>query len=86
MKYELVFLLNEESETKNLRDLLTSLKIKLVKEEVGGKRALSYPIKKHTSAVYYFWQIEADKKVVAELRKKLNYNEKLIRYLLLVND
>lgn len=84
MNYELTFLLNEEAEIAKLKELLVTLKVDLLKEESWGKKRLSYPIKKHTTAVFYTWSLKADKKTIMELRKKLNYNEKLIRYLLLV--
>lgn len=86
MKYELTFLLNEEKELGNLRDLLKSLEAKLVEEASWGKKSLVYPIKNQYQAVFYNWKIEIEKKKVTELRKKLNYNEKLIRYLLLVSE
>jgi ribosomal protein S6 len=86
MKYELTFLLNEEKELTVLKELLKSLDAKLVEESAWGKKNLVYPIKKHTNASFYHWKLEIEKKRVAELRKKLNYNEKLIRYLLLVSE
>lgn len=81
--YELTFLLNEEAEIKNLKDLLTSLSIKVTEEKNWGKRTLSYPIKKQDSANYYTWSIDADTIHIKELKNKLNFNEKLMRYLLL---
>lgn len=86
MKYELTFLLNEEKELTVLKELLKSLDAKLVEETAWGKKNLIYPIKKHTNASFYHWKIDVKKNQVAELRKKLNYNEKLIRYLLLVSE
>lgn len=86
MKYELTFLLNEEKELSVLKELLKSLDAKLVSETAWGKKNLVYPIKKQFTASFYHWVIEISKKQVTELRKKLNYNEKLIRYLLLVSE
>jgi len=84
MKYELTFLLNEEKELVVIKELLKSLDVKLLEEHVWGKKNLIYPIKKQTAASFYHWIIEVGKKQVTELSKKLNYNEKLIRYLLIV--
>lgn len=86
MKYELTFLLNEEKELSVLKELLKGLDAKLLEEAAWGKKNLIYPIKKQTSASFYNWKIEIAKNQVTELRKKLNYNEKLIRYLLLVSE
>jgi len=85
-KYELTFLLNEESELKILKELVSSLDCKIVKEEKWGEKTLAYPIKKLLKAVYYQWHLEMPKTNAMELRKRLQYNEKLIRYLLLAVD
>lgn len=86
MVYELTFLLNEEEEIKNLKILIESLKGKVTKEEKWGKKTLSYPIKKNISANFYSWSIEMSPKEVKELKRKLGFNEKLIRFLLLKID
>ncbi len=83
-QYELTFLLNEETELQVLKELITSLDGEITKEEKWGEKALAYPIKKTYKAHYYHWKLSIPTKQVSELRKKLNYNEKLIRYLLLV--
>jgi len=82
--YELTFLLNEEAELKNLKELVASFSGKITNEINLGKKSLFYPIKKASAANFYQWSIEIEKKDVTELKKKLNYNEKIIRYLLLV--
>lgn len=82
-QYSLTFLLNEEAELKVLKELVTSLDGVIKKEEKWGEKPLAYPIKNINSAHYYQWSIEVEKSKILELKKKLNYNEKLIRYLLL---
>lgn len=82
-QYELTFLLNEEAELKNLKTLITSLAGTVTKEDKWGERELAYSIKKNTSAVFYNWQITIDEKRINEFKKKLNFTEKMIRYLLL---
>jgi ribosomal protein S6 len=84
MKYELTFLLNEKEELKNLKDLVTSLKGEIVKEEDWGEKVLSFPIKNNDKAHFYNYVLNIEKSQVPELRKKLNFNEKLLRYLLLI--
>jgi len=39
-----------------------------------------------SSASFYNFQFEVDKKNVLELKNKLNLNEKILRYLLLVRE
>lgn len=58
----------------------------LQNEEKWGKRTLAYPINKETSAEYFTWKIEIGEANLNELKKKLNFNEKLIRYLILKSD
>ncbi|PIP62248.1 30S ribosomal protein S6 [Candidatus Roizmanbacteria bacterium CG22_combo_CG10-13_8_21_14_all_35_9] len=86
MKYELTFLLNEEAELIKLKELVESLSGKISGEEKWGEKTLAYPIKKNRTVHFYQWQIEIEKKNILELRKKLNFNEKIIRYLLLVKE
>jgi len=85
-QYDLTFLLNEEAELKTLKELVASLGGKLNKEEKWGERTLAYQIKGLHKAHYYQWHIEMPKKNAMELRKRLQFNEKLIRYLLLAID
>lgn len=84
MKYELTLLLNEGNELKNIKDLIASLDGKTVKEEDWGDKTLAYSIKGQPKAHFYNFVIEIDKKKVTELKKKLNFNDKLLRYLLLL--
>lgn len=86
MKYELIFLLNEESELGNIKKLIESLSGKILEEETWGKKTLAYPIKKSRTANFYSWTLDMEEKNMSELRKKLNFNEKLLRYLLLVEE
>ena len=85
-KYDFTFLLNEEAELKIIKDLITSLKGKVTKEDNWGKKTLAFPIKKIKVANFYNWQIEMETKTMKEFKKKLDYNEKLIRYILLVEE
>ena len=81
--YELTFLLNDEAELQTLNKLVTSLDGKLVNEKKWGKRELAYPINKVTAADYYTWTLNIAENQLSELRKRLNFNDKLIRFLLL---
>ena len=83
MKYELTFLIKEEAELKNVKDLIASFKGKISKEDKWGERTLAYPISKNHTAVFYNYAFEMDKKNILELKNKLNLEEKLLRYLLL---
>lgn len=81
--YEFVFLLNAKEELKTLKEFITSLSGKVVEEKTLGKKNLTYPIKKQTSAEFYEWRIQLNKDKLNEFKKKIGFNEKLLRYLLL---
>lgn len=83
MKYELVILLNEEAELKAVKELIASLSGKVEKEEKWGEKILAYPIKKNHQAKFFSLYLNIEAKKTAELRKKLNFNDKILRYLLL---
>lgn len=82
--YELTFLLNEEAELKSIEDLIKSFSGKISEQNKWGNKTLSYPIKKANIANFFNWRFEMDKKNLSEFKRKLNFNEKLIRYLLLL--
>jgi ribosomal protein S6 len=85
-KYELTFLLKEETELPKIKQLIESFSGKILSEERWGEITLSYPIKKNRTVIFFNWQIELDKKNVLEFRKKLNFEEKVLRYLLLIKN
>lgn len=82
-QYEFVFLLNEKEELKNLKSLITSVSGKVLEEKSLGKKTLAYPIKKQTAAEFYEWKLELSPSTLQEFKKKIGFNEKLLRYLLL---
>ena len=86
MKYELTFLTKEEAELKNVKELIESFKGKVTREEKWGEKTLSYNIKKNHTALFYNFLFEIDKENVLEFKNKLNINEKILRYLLLVRE
>jgi len=84
--YELTFLLNGDAELKNLKALISKQSGKVIKEDAWGEKTLSYPIKKLRSANFYNWTVELDQTKISDLKKELNFNENLLRYLLLKID
>lgn len=86
MKYELTFLTKEGSELKNVKELIEFYKGEVTKENKWGEKTLAYPIKNSNTAFYFEFEFEMDKKNVLELKNKLNLDEKILRYLLLVRE
>ena len=82
-QYSFVFLLNEKDELKNLKGLVDGASGKVLEEKSLGKKTLAYPIKKQGSAEFFEWTLELNPDQLTEFKKKVGFNEKLLRYLLL---
>lgn len=85
-QYEFIFLLKEKKEREKIEGLVSSLKGKILEKEEWGEKTLAYPIKKEKTAFFFVWQISLERKKLTELKKKLNFNEKILRYLFLKPD
>lgn len=81
--YELTFLLNDQEEVKKIKELTQTFQAKILEETKWEKKSLAYPIKKNDVADFYIWKLEIDEPKVNDFKKKLDYNEKLLRYLML---
>jgi small subunit ribosomal protein S6 len=86
MTYELTILLTDETEFDNIKKLITEHAGKVTKEVALGKKTLAYAIKKQRAAYFFTWTIDMPQNQVTEFRKKLNFNEKILRYLLLIGS
>ena len=53
----------------------------LINVERKGTRKLAYKIKKKTHGYYAIFNFDAEGKVILELERKLNLNEKILRFL-----
>ncbi len=84
--YELAVLVRNEADMDAVKKLLSSLDGKIVKETAWGQRDLAYPIEKETTAHYYFLDVEIERTKIAEFKQKMNFDEKVLRYLLLKRD
>ncbi len=81
--YELTLLVKEDKDVKDVEELIKKWKGTVKKKEKWGERELAYPIKHQYSAKYYILTISLSPKDVKGFKRELNFNEKLIRYLLL---
>lgn len=85
--YELVLILKDSLSEDKRKKLITSITdlvkgLKVVKEDVWGVKAFSYPIKKERSGFYHLLHLEGDAIVPTDFEKRLINNEQVIRYLL----
>lgn len=82
-KYEMTVILEKEELLKDTKKILEEVGATVEKEESWGKRDLAYPINKLTSAFYVTLYFTVEKEKLAELKKKLNFTDTMMRYLLL---
>jgi len=82
--YELILLLEKEEDLKKVEEIITQNGGKIENKEKWGERLLAYPIKKKNKAIYFIITLTLDKKNVLPFKRKLDFNENIIRYLLLV--
>jgi len=89
-KYELVLVLpgNTENDSQlsliqSLKKIIATVKGKILKEEDWGVKKMAYPIKKTDLGSYNFWQVELPNDKLKELNRLLNFETRLLRYMLL---
>lgn len=87
-EYELAVVLKTSfSETERKKILLIIKEwlkgLKIVKEEEGGQKRLSYPIKKEQNGFYYFLSFEGENGISSDFEKKLLGQESILRHLLI---
>ena len=91
--YEIMLAINPQLEDKELDSLLDKLK-KLITDAKGeiaktnkwGKRMLAYEIKDFTEAIYVVLNFNVDEKIIPELERVMKLEERIIRYLLTLQD
>jgi len=91
--YEIMLAINPQLEDKELDSLLNKVKkvVKNAKGEVAkidkwGKRKLAYEIKDFNEAIYVVVKFNADEKKISELERVIKLEERVIRYLLILQD
>src|SRR5665648_1077598 len=91
--YEIMLAINPQLEDKELDSLLDKLK-KLITNAQGeitktnkwGKRMLTYEIKDFTEAIYVVLSFNVDEKIIPELERVMKLEERIIRYLLTLQN
>lgn len=86
-QYELVVLLPSDNDLPTVKKIITDNGGVINEEKSWGEKKLAYKIKKLTTAFYCLFNLSFEnKQLISKLRNQLNYNEKIIRYLLLVKE
>ena len=91
--YEIMLAVNPQLESEELDLLIGKIKKvikdadgKITKSDKWGKRKLAYEIKNFNEAIYYVFQYNADESKISELERVIKLEEKVIRYLLTLQD
>lgn len=74
---------NDQAQLGRIKDLVTSLDGRVGEEKKMGNKQFAYPINKIESADYYEWVLSLPASKMTEFKKKLGFEDNLIRYLLL---
>lgn len=86
--YETVFILRQdlttqqvEELTKGFKEIITSNKGKILKEENWGLRNLAYKIKKNKKGHYVLLESESPAEAISEFERKMGINENVLRFM-----
>jgi len=89
--YELILIVDPEitedevnTVTNKVTETITQIQGRVVKVEKWGKRKLAYKIKKSPKGHYVIIYFMASPQALKELERTLRYNEKVIRYQLIL--
>lgn len=82
-KYEIGFLVREESEVDEIKNALAAVKAEIVSEGRLKKIRLSYPILKETVAHFGYYWFNADTQAIKVMDAALRLNSKVLRHIII---
>jgi small subunit ribosomal protein S6 len=92
-QYETGFILSpslSEEETEQfinqMAEIVAQKKGRMIKQDIWGKRRLSYPIKKFQEGFYVFFQYEGEGDVSQELERRFKQTDAVIRFMTVKRD
>ena len=91
--YEIMFIVKstldeaaQKSVVKDIQNLITDNKGKVIEFKEMGRKKLAYPIEKEVSGFYYLMYAEANAEIIKEFDRKLRINENILRHLTLKKE
>lgn len=86
--YEFVFVVPSEPEHKQetvdrVRAIFKQNKAPILEEKDWGEKRLAYPINNERKGHYFIWNVDIPTSNIKEIRRLLNFEQKLMRYMLL---
>ncbi len=92
-KYEIMFIVKATMESdqvkttaENLKKLVSELGGKVAEYKELGEKKLAYQINNEINGYYFVMQFEATKEAEAELNRKANIDENILRHLIVKLD
>ena len=92
-KYEIMFIVKSQGEDKDIKSVVTDVekilkdnKAKITDSKDLGLKKLAYPIKKEINGYYELINFEAEKDVIAEIKRKISINESILRHLIIKKE
>lgn len=92
-KYELMTIINiklgedgARDLSNTIKDMVTSLKGKVLDSDFWGKRKFSYVVEGEEEGFYEVMQLEMPPASLIEFKEKLNLNDDLVRYLVIATE
>ena len=89
-KYEIMFIVKATMESADVKksaetykNLIETLKGKVVEAKELGEKKLAYPIKKELNGYYFVMQVEANKEIIQEFDRKIRLDENVLRHLII---
>ena len=88
-EYELTVLIHPDLEAdlepalKKVRDIVTSNKGEVKKEDNWGKKRLAYRLNKEDFGIYVYFEVELPAESVAKINQKFRITEEIMRYLVI---
>ena len=87
-QYEFVFVVPSEPEHKQetverVRVIFKQNKALILEEKDWGEKRLAYPIQNVRKGHYFIWNIGIPSGTIQEIRRLLNFEQRLMRYMLL---
>jgi ribosomal protein S6 len=81
--YEIAFLLTSAEAANSLADILSQQEAEITHKSPVAEVNLAYPIKKHKSAQFGFYQFRANSEVIKNIQDVLALNQNVLRFMII---
>ncbi|MCR4263368.1 MAG: 30S ribosomal protein S6 [Candidatus Roizmanbacteria bacterium] len=85
-QYELTLIFKPQLTEEQADAIIEKLKLKIIHQQVWGKRMLAYPIEKEKEGLYVHVVVDLEQSSIPALEEKIRLNENIIRHLLVIAE